>query len=74
MNAKMKTIDEVRAEFAHKGISFSDWAKAHGLRPPAVYDLINGRTVGNRGHAHNAAVLLGIKEGEVNNQQQGRQQ
>lgn len=70
MSTATRTIEDVRSEFARKGLSFAEWALKHGLRPPVVYDLINGRTVGNRGQAHNAAVLLGLKEGEVDNQRQ----
>ena len=71
MSTRIRTIEEVRAEFSRKGISFSNWAKMHGIRPPIVYDLINGRTVGNRGDAHNAAVLLGLKDGELHDQNAG---
>lgn len=69
-----KTIDQVKSEFARRGESVAAWAQGKGLRVNAVYDLLNGRTMGNRGHAHNAAVLLGLKEGAVNNQYQGGQQ
>ena len=65
MNGKLKTIAEVRQDFSRKGASFADWATTHGIRPLAVYDLINGRTRGIRGDAHKAAVLLGLKEGEI---------
>ena len=67
MDEKLKTIEEVKEDFSRKGIAFATWARAHGLRIPAVYDLINGRTRGVRGEAHKAAVLLGVKRGEVVN-------
>lgn len=62
---KLKTVEEVRRDFDRKGITFADWARANDIQIPAVYNLINGRTRGARGDAHRAAVLLGIKEGEV---------
>lgn len=66
----VKTIEEVKREFDRKGMSFSTWAKHHGLRPGAVYDVINGRQTGRRGQAHKVAVLLGLKDGEVTDVQQ----
>lgn len=65
MAGKTKTISEVRADFARKGIAISDWARKQGLDIQAVYDLINGRSKGTRGDAHKAAVKLGLKEGEI---------
>ena len=35
------------------------------LAPQYVYDLLNGRTNGARGESHRAAVLLGLKEGVI---------
>lgn len=61
----VKTIEEVRKEFDRKGISFGEWARQNGIRPGAVYDLLNGRQVGRRGQSHKVAVMLGLKEGEV---------
>ena len=61
----LKTVDDVRAEFERKGVSFSEWARKNNVSVPAVYDLLNGRTIGRRGDAHKAAVLLGIKRGEI---------
>lgn len=70
--SKTKTIEQVKSEFARRGESVAAWALAKGVRVTAVYDLLNGRTAGNRGQAHIAAVLLGVKEGDINNRQ-GRQ-
>ena len=63
--SNVKTVEEVRRDFARKGIAFAEWARANGLQVPAVYNLLNGRTRGTRGDAHKAAVLLGLKEGEI---------
>lgn len=47
-------------------MSISEWARKNGFHQQVVRDLLNGKLKGHRGVAHNAAVLLGIKEGEVN--------
>ena len=65
----VKTIEEVKKEFDRKGMSFGAWARQNGLRPGVVYDLMNGRQLGRRGDSHKAAVLLGLKEGEVTQDQ-----
>lgn len=62
---KIRTIEEVSAEFSSRGLSVAEWARKHGVRPMAVYDLLQGRSAGKRGESHRAAVLLGIKDGEV---------
>lgn len=61
----LRTPEEVKAEFADRGESVAEWAKRHGFRPQYVYDLLNGRTVGTRGMAHRAAVMLGLKTGNA---------
>jgi len=66
----VKTVEEVKKEFDRKGLSFSLWARQNGIRPGVVYDLITGRQLGRRGQSHKAAVLLGLKEGDVTEQRQ----
>lgn len=58
-----KTLDEVKEWFFREGLPVTEWAKAHGFRPEAVYALLAGRTVGRRGQAHRAAIALGLKRG-----------
>jgi gp16 family phage-associated protein len=62
----LKTLEEVRAEFDRYGISVSSWAANHGIPRNIVNGILQGKLKGKRGHAHNAAVLLGLKEGVVN--------
>ncbi|CAE6926166.1 hypothetical protein R69927_06857 [Paraburkholderia domus] len=38
----------------------------HGIPRNIVSGVLQGRLKGKRGHAHNAAVLLGLKDGVVN--------
>ncbi len=68
---KTRSIQDVSAEFQRRGKSIAAWAREHGLNPMVVYDLMQGRSAGKRGEAHRAAVLLGIKEGEVADQING---
>lgn len=61
----LKTREEVRAEFDRTGASVSAWAAKHCLPRHVVEGLLSGKLKGRRGQAHNAAVLLGIKDGVV---------
>ncbi len=63
----VRTVAEARAEFERKGLSIRGWAKAHGLPAGLVYDILRGnpRRRCLRGDSHRAAVLLGIKDGEL---------
>ncbi|MDE3738563.1 DNA-binding protein [Pseudomonas resinovorans] len=57
--------EQARAVLDRKGMSLAQFARLHGLNKNLVSDLLNGRKKGQRGEAHRAAVLLGIKEGET---------
>lgn len=59
------TRDQARKELDRRGISIAEFSRAHALNPNLVSDLLAGRKKGLRGEAHRAAVLLGIKEGLV---------
>lgn len=65
----LKTLEEVRAEFDRCGLSISSWAANHGIPRNIVSGVLQGRLKGKRGHAHNAAVLLGLKDGVVNREE-----
>ena len=62
---KVLTADEARERITRMGIPIAVWARRNGLRTPAVYDLLLGRRFGNHGDGHKAAVLLGMKEGTL---------
>ena len=62
---KTKTREEVIADFARKGKSVRSWAIEHDLQPSLVYGLLKGRLTGRIGESHKAAVLLGIRNGEI---------
>lgn len=61
----MKTVEEVKAEMARRGITAVAWAKKHQVSPETVRGLILGRIKGRSGEAHKVAVLLGLKDGEI---------
>lgn len=60
-----KTPEEVREEFRRRGEPLTDWARRNGIDPSTVYALLRGHNRGVRGNAFYAAVLLGLKEGTI---------
>ncbi|MCA8031987.1 DNA-binding protein [Burkholderia arboris] len=61
----LKTHAQVRDHFVRTGTAVKEWAKAHGLAPATVYEVLAGRRKCLRGDSHKAAVLLGLKDGEI---------
>ncbi len=70
---QLKTPEQVRVDFERRGVNVSKWARDRGLTRQSVFDVINGKTKGKRGDAHKAAVLLGIKDGVIDDNE-GEQQ
>lgn len=62
---RTRTAAEAKAELERKGISISAWARANNLSGQVVHQVLAGTVKGTRGEAHRAAVLLGMKQGEV---------
>lgn len=60
-----KTRAQIIAEFDRNGMSVSSWAAAHGVSRQIVDGVLKGKLKGRRGHAHNVAVMLGLKDGVV---------
>lgn len=58
-----------RLEF--EGKSVADFAREHDLSHATVYQVLSGRKIGRRGAAHRAAVLLGLKEGVIQQGESG---
>ncbi len=61
----MKTREQVKKSLRRQGIAITEWAQEHDVHPQVVRDLLTGKLQGHRGQAHRAAVLLGIKDGEL---------
>lgn len=61
----LRPLEEIEREFDRRGVSKADWAREHGIRPGVVYEIFSRRSSCKRGEAHRAAVLLGLKEGVI---------
>lgn len=59
--SRIRTLQEVRQWFFDQGLTVTEWSRQHGFRADCVYALLAGRTQGRRGHAHRAALALGLK-------------
>lgn len=57
------TVEDVRAEFARRGLSISEWARRNGVSAQLTYQILAGRKLGLRGQSHTICVLLGLKSG-----------
>lgn len=62
---ELRTAEQAKAEIEKSGITIAKWAVKNGLAPSAVYAVLNGRLSGNYGDSHKAAVLLGMKKGNI---------
>lgn len=62
-SAKVRTPDEARAWLARHGVTITAWARSHGFKPAVVAALLAGRTRGEWGEAHEAAIRLGLRPG-----------
>lgn len=59
------TPEQLKAKFRREGKTLSDWARQHGYTPHRVYRVVGGFDKGHYGMAHNIAVQLGLKDGEL---------
>ena len=57
----VKTLEQVKAEYRSKGVTFASIAKENGWRKQDVYKVLNGQSKGNFGIAHEIAVFFGLK-------------
>ena len=64
-NGFLRSLEDVERELDRKGISKADWAREHGIKPGVLYEIFSRRSSCRRGGAHRAAVLLGLKEGVI---------
>jgi gp16 family phage-associated protein len=56
---------KARDALEKRGQSAKNFAVQHDLTPSTVYAVLNGQSQCRRGEAHRAAVLLGIKDGVI---------
>ena len=57
----LRTAEQARQWLRDNGMSVAAFARAHEFKRDTVADLVNGRSQGNYGEAHRAAVALGMK-------------
>ena len=62
---RTRTARAIRAELDRRGMSIADLAREIGYPAEAVVNVLSGRVRGSRGRAHNIAVALGLKRGEM---------
>ncbi|MDH4763393.1 DNA-binding protein [Pseudomonas sp. CBMAI 2609] len=62
----LRTPAQAREALEREGRSIADFCREHELDAFTVYQVLAGKKKGKRGMAHRAAVLLGIKDGEIN--------
>ncbi|MGD6581361.1 DNA-binding protein [Xanthomonas citri pv. citri] len=58
---QVRTLDQAREWLVSNGFTVSGFARQIGVSRTVVDDLFRGRTQGNYGDAHTAAVALGLK-------------
>lgn len=61
----IKTAEEVLAEFRRAGRSVRSWAIENGFSDQLVSTILKGKRPCHRGKSHKVAVLLGIKDGVI---------
>jgi len=59
----IRTAEEVLKEFRLRGISINGWAQRNGFNPTLVYRVLRSKKIPTRGQSHRIAVMLGLKEG-----------
>ena len=60
-----QAIKDAKARLNYEGESVTSWARRHGIHLSTAYAVLSGQSNCLRGEAHRAAVLLGIKAGNV---------
>lgn len=66
-NAPVLSASEAREMLNRKGISAAKFARENSLEPRLVCAVLGGRLKCRIGESHRAAVLLGMKIGELPN-------
>lgn len=61
------TPEQAREQLDRRGISAAEFARKNNLHPRLVCAVLSGRLKCRIGESHRAAVLLGVKDGEIAN-------
>jgi len=59
------TREQFRKNLVRHGISIAAWARTHDVKPQQVRDVLRDGAVCNFGASHRIAVLMGIKDGVI---------
>lgn len=68
MTPSPRTPKDVRKDLRRRGMSIAALARQLRAHDQVVRDLLSGKAKGHRGEAHRVAVLMGLKEGVVDQQ------
>ena len=66
LNSPTLTINEVRQAFKSYGLTIAQWAERHGVHKASVYQVLYRKHRSYHGKAHAIAVLLRLKNGDIN--------
>ncbi len=58
-----KTVEEVVEDFRLRGVSIADWSRQNNFSASLVYQVLKAKRIPIRGKSHKIAVVLGLKEG-----------
>jgi gp16 family phage-associated protein len=64
--ASAQARKEARDRLRRAGLTVRSWASTHGVHENTVHEVLSGRQKGSYGSAHKVAVLLGLKDGDIN--------
>lgn len=65
LNTPLKTREQARQELRRRGISMAAFARKHDVSADQVRDVLRKDLPCNFGASHKIAVLLGIKDGVI---------
>lgn len=57
--------EKALARFHRTGTTMTAWALEHGFSPSLVHEILKGKRPCHRGKSHKIAVLLGLKDGVI---------
>jgi len=61
----LRTPEEIKQEFARRGLTIASWARENGFSLPLVYQVLSRKKPATRGECHRIAVALTLKEGDI---------
>lgn len=62
---QLRSPEEVKADFIRRGMTIVSWCRAHGFNPTLTAQVIAGKRRCHFGQSHRIAVLLGLKDGVI---------